>query len=128
PPIPPIPPIPPDDDRDKAKSGLGLNSVSEPVQSSAPATSAAMPVSEQEVILSSINRIRLRAGRTSWGPRSVRSFVFRYTLARHLLIRMEIPFEPWELIDALLAAESREDIVSDAGKTGVLQQIARQVS
>jgi hypothetical protein len=131
PPVPPVPPVPPDDDRDdrdNSTPGLGLNSVSEPVQSSAPATSAAMPVSEQEVILSSINRIRLRAGRTSWGPRSVRSFVFRYTLARHLLIRMEIPFEPWELIDALLAAESREDIVADAGKTGVLQQIARQVS
>lgn len=91
-------------------------------------TPASISASEQEVIVNSINRIRLRAGRTSWGPRSVRSFVFRYTLARHLLIRMGIPFEPWELIDALLAAESREDIVADAGKTGVLQQIARQVS
>jgi hypothetical protein len=92
-------------------------------------TSESLTQEEKAAMLAMVKVIRERSGRKSWGPRAVRSFVFRYQLARMLLERMNIKCDPYNLIEALLVAGQVEpNSVEMENIDETLFRVARQVS
>lgn len=91
-------------------------------------TDQSLTEAEKIAITSMVKEIRERSGRNSWGPRAVRSFVFRYQLARMLLERQDIKSDPMDLINALLAASRTECTGEVPVVDEKMYKVAKQVS
>jgi hypothetical protein len=99
-----------------------------------PDASAVMPVTtnfifeknEEDVLKAAIPRLIEYSKDRTLGPRSIRAFVFRYQLARMLLIKLKIPWSPQHLVSELVVADQTEgNRGTDDSK---LRKVVRQVS
>lgn len=120
------------DDGDVAV-GVKVTPLVEPkMESAAGATEVKIdtPLSSDEVteISSMVNDIIYNTNRERWSPRSVRSFVFRFQLARMLLAKLGKTYSTAEIVRAVATASDRQLSDAPGGIDELLFRIARQVS
>jgi hypothetical protein len=84
---------------------------------------------ERDRLVSAVGNLRGSSYQGTWGPRSVRCFLFRYQLARLLLSRLGHVVNPERLVQSLVKAQSEENAGTEADDLSLMiENIANQVS